>query len=370
MTDLEQHVYDLVTHGIRGDALAVRQLARRMLNAAPVVSDANRFYTALERLLAQPTESPWPAAPGDPLGSLLRAELSPAVERPVLAGPEQRAIDAIVAERAALSTLVEAGLEPTKTLLLTGAPGVGKTMTATYLAAALDLPLLTLDLAEVVSRYLGQTGQNLRQAMEAARSNPCVLLLDEFDAVAKRRDDPADIGELKRIVNVLLLELERWPAEGLLIAATNHPELLDRAIWRRFDRVLEMGLPDRNARETILTRAISRTSLPTDQRMVRLFAEAAEGLSGSDLVRQVRSAARESVLEPCSLGQALARSALSTLADRMPAGLAGEALCALAHHGAGFSLHQIAELLATPYSTVRRRVRSWEAREDAQLSTA
>ena len=90
-------------------------------------------------------------------------------------------------------------------------------MAARYLAGALDLPLITMDLAGAISSLLGKTGQNLRQALDFARERSCVLFLDEFDALAKRRDDDTDVGELKRIVNVLLLELERWPDSGLLV---------------------------------------------------------------------------------------------------------------------------------------------------------
>ena len=131
--------------------------------------------------------------------------------------------------------LITAGLEPSRTILLSGPPGVGKTLAATFLANQLDLPLVTLNLAAAVNSLLGKTGNNLAKVLAHAQSQPCVLLLDEFDAFAKRRDDGQDIGELKRVVNVLLQAIDEWPATSLLVAATNHEELLDRAIFRRFD---------------------------------------------------------------------------------------------------------------------------------------
>jgi len=94
-----------------------------------------------------------------------------------------------------------------------------------------------------MSSFLGKTGSNIRVVLDFARRQPCVLLLDEFDAITKRRDDSAEIGELKRLVTVLIQAIDEWPADGLLVAATNHPELLDPAIWRRFDRVVEFPLP-------------------------------------------------------------------------------------------------------------------------------
>src|SRR5690606_32775240 len=106
-------------------------------------------------------------------------------------------------------------------------------------------PLLILDLASVMSSYLGRTGTNLRHVLDYAKSLDCVLLLDELDAIAKRRDDRGEIGELKRLVTVLLQQIDDWPPKSLLIAATNHADLLDPALWRRFDVTLEFPIPDR-----------------------------------------------------------------------------------------------------------------------------
>ncbi|KOO11114.1 AAA family ATPase, partial [Vibrio xuii] len=139
----------------------------------------------------------------------------------------------VLLEREYNDALLSEGLQPTKSIIFQGPPGVGKTLSARWLANQLDLPLLTLDLATVMSSFLGKTGSNVRAVLEHAMSFPCVLLLDEFDAIAKRRDDDRELGELKRLVTVLLQTIDEWPATSLLIAATNHGELLDPAIWRR-----------------------------------------------------------------------------------------------------------------------------------------
>jgi len=142
-----------------------------------------------------------------------------------------------------LEILHSNNLKPVSSIIFQGPPGVGKSLTAKWLAKKLKLPLYILDLSSVMSSYMGQTGNNLRLVLDFAKSNPCVLFLDEIDAIAKKRGDNSDVGELKRLVTVLLQEIENWPDTGMLIAATNHHELLDPALWRRFDLDLNFGLP-------------------------------------------------------------------------------------------------------------------------------
>ena len=150
----------------------------------------------------------------------------------------------LIEERINMNRLIDAGLTPTRTALFVGPPGVGKTMSARYLANALKKKLLILDLSAVMSSFLGRTGNNIRAVIDYAKSTDCILFLDELDAIAKRRDDSTEVGELKRLVTVILQEVDDWPAHGLLIAATNHPDLLDPAIWRRFDAIIEFPKPD------------------------------------------------------------------------------------------------------------------------------
>lgn len=159
----------------------------------------------------------------------------------------------IIQERNFTEELQTKGLKPASSIIFQGPPGVGKTMTASWLAHKLDLPLYVLDLTSVMSSLLGKTGSNLRSVIDFAKSHPCVLFLDEIDAIAKRRSDESDVGELKRLVNIMLQELEDWPPSGLLIAATNHPELVDPALWRRFDLDISFPLPsEENIREAVV----------------------------------------------------------------------------------------------------------------------
>lgn len=181
---------------------------------------------------------------GDSRMDLLRIEDPPVLPHRLVQAPEMmRRLNGLVAERRSISKLARANLHPTRTVLFTGPPGVGKTLAARHLALQLELPLLVLDLASVISSFLGRTGNNIKQAFEFAKRRDCVFFLDELDAVAKRRDDDSDVGELKRLVTVLLQEIDLWGSNNLLVAATNHAGLLDPAVWRRFDLTIEFPTP-------------------------------------------------------------------------------------------------------------------------------
>lgn len=137
--------------------------------------------------------------------------------------------------------LLEHNLHPINKIILSGEPGTGKTSFAEALAHELDLPFYVIDLSAIFSRYLGNTGKNITSILEYIKNLHAVCLIDEFDAIGISRTSEDEIGEVKRVVNILLKELEDWDSECILLAATNNPELLDKAIWRRFDLKINMG---------------------------------------------------------------------------------------------------------------------------------
>jgi SpoVK/Ycf46/Vps4 family AAA+-type ATPase len=141
------------------------------------------------------------------------------------------------------SQLLQKGVETSNSLLLYGNPGCGKTTIAKYISEQTELPLVIARFDAIVSSLLGNTAKNIRKIFDFADNKPCILFLDEFDAIAKARDDQYELGELKRVINSLLQNIDSFAKQNILIAATNHPELLDKAIWRRFNTVIEIGLP-------------------------------------------------------------------------------------------------------------------------------
>lgn len=238
---------------------------------------------------------------------LLRLEEVPYLPlEPVYSDEAQGALNRLVEERKKVDALMKAGLEPTRTVLFTGPPGVGKTLASRWIARELGIPLMILDLSAVMSSYLGRTGTNLRHVLDYAKSFDCILLLDELDAIAKRRDDSGEIGELKRLVTVLLQQLDDWPSSGLLIAATNHADLLDPAVWRHFEQQVRLELPDSGGVRTYLDRLFGDTA-PAMDKWTDVLSFALAGRSYSDIEREVNLARRAAALDGQSLNLHLSR---------------------------------------------------------------
>ena len=177
--------------------------------------------------------------------------------------------------------LLAGGVSLSPSMLMFGPPGCGKTQLAKHIASELELPLVTARADSLISSYLGSTAKNLRLLFEHARNRPCVLFLDEFDSVAKLRDDRHELGELKRVVVSLLQNLDALDNSTIVIAATNHEHLLDTAIWRRFGYRLRVTLPDTEARRQ-LAELFLADQRPEDAPL-ELIAEITDGLSGADL---------------------------------------------------------------------------------------
>jgi len=145
-----------------------------------------------------------------------------------------------------------------------------------------------------MSSFLGKTGTNVRSVLDYAKGIECVLLIDEFDAIAKRRDDAVEVGELKRLVTVLLQEIDNWPATGLLLVATNHKELLDPAVWRRFELIVEFPMPDEHGANKVIERLLDASL--SDPIYLDMITRLLKGLSYSEIERELIRARRNAIV--------------------------------------------------------------------------
>ena len=208
-------------------------------------------------------------------------------EPPVFNETITRAIDSLLEEWANLEALAQVGVQAPTTCLIYGAPGTGKTRLALWLASQLGLPVLTAKIDGLVSSFLGTTARNIGNLFTFANRYRCVLLLDEFDAIAKLRDDPQEVGEIKRVVNALLQNLDSRVTIGLTIGITNHPRLLDPAVWRRFEVQLEIPKPGFDVRLDIARSFMPPVSAP--EAHLRLIAWFTDGATGAEIEAMVRT---------------------------------------------------------------------------------
>ncbi len=190
----------------------------------------------------------------------------------ILTLPAERLARQVVEEQNRADLLRSQGLQPRHRVLLSGPPGNGKTSLAEAIAEAIAVPLLTVRYDALVGAYLGETNARLARMFEFARSSPCVLFFDEFDAVGKERGDVHETGEIKRVVSFLLMQIDRIPSYVVAVAATNHAELLDRAVWRRFQARIDMPTPDHARIAVLVGRFLESWTEATDTTAAKIAA--------------------------------------------------------------------------------------------------
>lgn len=194
--------------------------------------------------------------------------------------------------------LISAGIDVNNHLLLYGPPGTGKTSLARYISIQTGLPLITARLDGMVSSLLGSTAKNIRKVFDYASKKPCILFLDEFDVLAKVRDDKNELGELKRVVNSLIQNIDAFSEDSILIAATNHSQLLDEAIWRRFSKIIKLDLPNINLRNDLILEysSVMDNNFQDDPKKLKELSLATNEFSPAAIKSVILSAAKKAVL--------------------------------------------------------------------------
>lgn len=209
---------------------------------------------------------------------------------PILRHDIQNAVGALVEEWRNAQKLRDFGVTPVQSCLLYGRPGTGKTLIAHAIAAELGLPLVLARIDGLVSSYLGTTARNIANLFQFANRFRCVLLLDEFDALAKMRDDPHEVGEIKRVVNSILQNLDLRRGKGITIAITNHEQLLDQAVWRRFETRILIPPPEAAARSQIISKYFSPLALQNED--LSIINWLCDGMTGAEIESLANSTKR------------------------------------------------------------------------------
>ncbi len=209
--------------------------------------------------------------------------------------PSVRAsLERVLTEQRQQDRLLERGFQPVRSLLFVGPPGTGKTLSASVLAGELHLPLFLIRLESLITKFMGETSAKLRMIFDAAEETRGVYFFDEVDALAGDRSSPNDVGEIRRVLNSFLQFLEQHRSPSILVAATNHPQLLDRAIFRRFGIVVHYELPTPDlARDVIRNRLASINTRGLNWKRID---DAAVGLSQAELTLAGEQAAKQTIL--------------------------------------------------------------------------
>jgi len=280
-------LFRIVGGALRLDVKRVRNYTNHLADKLEKEGDkktADRLRKMLEESdrTLRPAGAAVAALPVDGETRFPLLENAPPIDQPLILTPATWDVVHEFIDVARSHAQLEAeGVSAPLSIMLHGPPGSGKSLLASHIAGELGFEMFTARLDGLISSYLGSTSKNIRALFEFASERPCVLFLDEFDAIAKLRGDEQELGELKRVVNSFLQNLDGLEPHTVVIAATNHQELLDKAVWRRFAYRLELGYPSITERAHMWQAFLE--DIPTTKRDLAILADLSEGFSGSDI---------------------------------------------------------------------------------------
>lgn len=276
-------------------AQEARQGHHKLANDIKAMVESSQKNTPVGPAVPSTRPIPLVQQPKGDLRGLLELTHSPVRSNElVLSGNVQERLDQVLLEQRQKDKLAQFGLFARRKLLFTGPPGTGKTMSSAVLSTELRLPLYTIVLDSLITRFMGETAAKLRLIFDHIKQTRAVYLFDEFDAIGTQRGSQNDVGEIRRVLNSFLLFVEQDDSESIIVAATNHPELLDKALYRRFDDIIRFEKP---GKEQIIRLIENRLALfDTGSLAWNEITPAAEGLSAAEVTRAAEDAAKEAVL--------------------------------------------------------------------------
>jgi SpoVK/Ycf46/Vps4 family AAA+-type ATPase len=290
------HLLDLFEAVHRKDWTDLKEVAYQVADherSKKHYSAANKIREAVDHLVSNLTTNEYMTTSNASSNSsapidLLRQEDTNNFADPILPSWIRSELSTFLKEWELKEELNKQNLYPRNTLLFHGLPGCGKTLLAKYIAKKMGMKIYTLQFDALISSYLGETGANIKQVFDFASLNKCILFIDEIDAIAKLRDDKSELGELKRVVITLLQNIDSFPKDSILIAATNHAHMLDAAIWRRFDISWKIQPPKDEVRMEFF-RQYMQNQLDDDKLQLSLL-NITKGMSGSEIIKSIDNA--------------------------------------------------------------------------------
>lgn len=302
-----QQLLELMDAALTADYVRLKRIGGELVRASSEQGNdglAKQLHTFIRRRGVPIQASGIQTLPVDGASRLPLIDEEPWPQKPVILNEGTRPmVERFVADVQNADLLAASGLLTRFGLMLAGPPGTGKSLLAGHIAAQLGRPFFVARLDSLISSRLGETAKNIRMIFDFAPAAGGVLFLDELDAIAKMRDDRQELGELKRVVNTVIQGLDSLDDRAVVIAATNHAQLLDPAIWRRFPYRCDISLPDDNARAALWLQFLYADN-EENKLKASVFSRMSAGLSGADIENLALAARRLAVLSDAKLSEA------------------------------------------------------------------